>query len=105
MDHGILVPDWPAPPGVRAAVTTRVMDGHSQAPFDRMNLGARCGDETAAVAANRAALVDTLRLPSAPRWLQQVHGIDVFDADSVATPGEPVADAAVSREEASCSRC
>lgn len=98
MDHGILVPDWPAPPGVRAAVTTRRMDGHSQAPFDRMNLGARCGDDTVAVAANRAALVDMLRLPSAPRWLQQVHGIEVFDADSVATSGEPLADAAVSRD-------
>lgn len=98
MDHGILVPDWPAPPGVRAAVTTRRMHGQSHAPFDRMNLGARCGDDAAAVAANRAALVDTLRLPSAPRWLQQVHGIGVFDADSVATPGEPVADAAVSHD-------
>lgn len=98
MDHGILVPDWPAPPGVRAAVTTRRMYGHSQAPFDRMNLGARCGDDAGAVAANRAALVEALRLPSAPRWLQQVHGIDVFDADSVATPGEPLADAAFSHD-------
>lgn len=96
MHHGILVPDWPAPPGVRAAVTTRAMAGRSQAPFDRMNLGARCGDDAAAVAANRAALVETLQLPSPPRWLQQVHGVDVFVADGAA-PGEPVADAAVSR--------
>lgn len=98
MDHGILVPDWPAPPGVRAAVTTRRMGGHSRAPFDRMNLGARCGDEAAAVAANRATLVEALQLPSAPRWLQQVHGIDVVDADCTVVAGEPCADAAVSRE-------
>jgi|SRR5688500_4315229 len=98
MDHGILVPDWPAPPGVRAAVTTRRMDGRSQVPFDRMNLGARCGDDAAAVAANRAALVDALQLPSAPSWLQQVHGIDVVDADCAVVEGEPRADAAVSRE-------
>src|SRR5690606_1275290 len=96
MDRRILVPDWPAPPGVCAAVTTRWMEGHSKAPFDRMNLGARCGDDMAAVAANRAALVDMLRLTSAPRWLQQVHGIDVVDAEAVTTAGEPVADAAVS---------
>lgn len=96
MHHGILVPDWPAPPGVHAAVTTRAMAGHSQAPFDRMNLGARCGDDAGAVAANRASLVEALSLPSAPRWLQQVHGIDVFDADAIDPAGEPVADAAVS---------
>lgn len=95
--RGILVPDWPAPPGVRAAVATREMDGHSRAPFGRMNLGARCGDDAAAVAANRAALVDALRLPSAPIWLQQVHGSVVVDADAAHGPDEPVADAAVSR--------
>jgi hypothetical protein len=98
MDHGILVPDWPAPPGVRAAVTTRRKDGRSRVPFDRMKLGARCGDDAAAVAANRAALVDALQLPSAPSWLQQVHGIDVVDADCAGVEGEPRADAAVSRE-------
>ena len=100
MDPAILVPDWPAPPGVRAAVTTRRMDGHSQAPFDRMNLGARCGDDAVAVAANRAALVEALQLPSPPRWLQQVHGVDVFDADGAATVHDPVADAAISRGDA-----
>lgn len=95
--RGILVPDWPAPPGVRAAVTTRDMDGHSRAPYGRMNLGARCGDDADAVAANRAALADALRLPSTPIWLQQVHGSVVVDADAARGPDEPVADAAVSR--------
>jgi YfiH family protein len=97
---GILVPDWPTPPGIRAAVTTRRMDGHSQPPFDRMNLGARCGDDAAAVAANRAALVEALQLASPPRWLQQVHGIDVVEADRTPVAEEPVADAAVSHGDA-----
>lgn len=98
---GFVIPDWPAPPGVRVAVTTRRLPGHSQPPFDAFNLGARCGDAVAAVAANRAALVDRLQLPSAPRWLRQVHGTGVFDADFDGSAGqgetEPEADAAVAR--------
>lgn len=92
-----IVPDWPAPPTVRAAVTTRHVAGASLPPFDGFNLGARCGDDPDAVAANRAALVDMLALPSAPLWLRQVHGIDVADAHGRACGEEPVADAAVAR--------
>lgn len=92
----ILVPDWPAPARVRAAVTTRRMAGASPAPFDAFNLGAHCGDDPAAVAANRAMLVPLLGLPDAPRWLRQVHGVDVavFDAAAIADD-PPTADAAV----------
>ena len=84
--------DWPAPPGVRALTTTRFGLGVSRPPFDAFNLGARCGDEAAAVAENRRQLEAALRLPSPPRWLKQVHGIDV-----AVEPGsdEPYADAAV----------
>lgn len=91
-----LVPDWPAPGNVHARVTTRAMPGHSRAPFDSLNLGDRCGDEAAAVAANRAALVDLLGLPASPCWLRQVHGAGVWRAESPAPPGDPPeADAAV----------
>lgn len=91
-----IIPDWPAPPNVRTAVTTRHMAGHSRPPFAALNLGARCGDAPEAVAANRAALITALDLPAGPRWLQQVHGIGVFDADAPATADdEPVADAAL----------
>ncbi|MEG3003304.1 MAG: laccase domain-containing protein, partial [Comamonas sp.] len=69
--------DWPAPPGVRALTTTRHGLGISQPPFDRFNLGSRCGDEVDAVAENRRQLHAALRLPSPPRWLRQVHGIAV----------------------------
>lgn len=91
-----LEPDWPAPPTVRAVVSTRFGPGVSAPPFDRCNLGDRCGDDPAAVAANRAALVRTLDLPRPPHWLTQVHGTAVVDVDR---PHEPLprADAAVSR--------
>lgn len=91
-----LTPDWDAPANVRAVVTTRAMSGHSKAPFDGFNLGSRCGDAADAVAANRAALIDTLELPHLPLWMHQVHGIEVFDADAdVVSACEPEADAAI----------
>jgi YfiH family protein len=93
----IVIPNWPAPAGVRAAVTTRRLPGTSQPPFDTFNLGTRCGDAPAAVEANRAALVDALSLPSSPCWLRQVHSTVVFDADAPPCDGEPEADAAVTR--------
>ena len=93
-----LIPDWPAPRGVRAVVTTRRMAGHSLAPYDSMNLGSRCGDVPESVAANRLDLARQLELPTTPSWLRQVHGIAVHDADATLRPDqEPVADAAVAR--------
>ena len=50
-----LIPDWPAPAGVRACVTTRA-GGVSVAPFDSFNLGDHVGDDPVAVAHNRHAL-------------------------------------------------
>lgn len=74
----LIAPDWPAPPGVRALFTTRSFG-------DMRKGGAGC---------------TRLRpmLPAEPRWLTQVHGIDVLDADGAcgATP-EPHADGAVTR--------
>jgi YfiH family protein len=89
---GWIRPDWPAPAAIRALTTTRALPGRSQPPFERFNLGARCGDDPAAVAHNRAQLIALCGLPAPPRWLQQVHGVGV-----VRDPGfdEPVADAAV----------
>lgn len=78
----VLRADWPAPRAVQACTTLRHGAGVSAPPFDRLNLGARCGDDAAAVEANRLALRDLLGLPSRPRWLRQVHGAAVvrFDA-------------------------
>lgn len=84
--------DWPTLPGVRALTTLRYGLGISAKPFDTLNLGARCGDDPDAVVENRRQLADALRLPAPPRWLRQVHGVEV-----VREPGcdEPEADAAV----------
>ena len=101
---GVLDANWPAPSGVQAFTTLRSGPGGSTPPFDRFNLGSRCGDDPLTVDANRRALVETYRLPAAPRWLRQVHGTGVvrFEDDrrpqpveGNATDTEPEADAAV----------
>jgi YfiH family protein len=92
-EPGWLRPDWPAPPGIRAAVSTRLVSGASLPPFEHFNLGGRCGDDPAAVVANRASLIERAGLPAEPFWLRQVHGITVARTDEV----EPEADAAIGR--------
>ena len=96
--EGLVVPDWPAPPNIRAVVTTRHLPGASKPPFDRFNLGVRAGDDAAAVVANRKALGEMLALPEEPRWLRQVHGVAVHDADALLADIDPEADAAVTRQ-------
>jgi len=87
-----LVPDWPSPPLVRALVTTR-SGGVSSGPYASLNLGLRTDDDPAAVAENRARL--RRLLPQSPRWLAQVHGSTVVDADTLTDV--PEADASVAR--------
>jgi YfiH family protein len=65
-------PEWPAPPFVKALVTTRA-SGDMALPGRKL-----------------AGLV-----PQEPVWLRQVHGTKVIDAD--ARPHLPEADAAVAR--------
>jgi len=96
MTESWIFPDWPAPPQVRAAITTRLGPGVSAPPFDRFNLGLRSGDALDAVTANRSALLQSLRLPAEPRWLQQVHGCEVAELGPLPGKAEPQADAAVS---------
>lgn len=93
MSDDILYPDWPAPPNVRALVTTR-QGGVSTAPYTSLNLGDHVGDDPAAVAQNRTLLHH--HLPAEPLWLRQVHGRGVAAADSAT--GIPEADAAVARQ-------
>ncbi len=49
-----IVPEWPAPPNVRALITTR-NGGVSTGPYASFNLGRRSGDDPQAVAANQRA--------------------------------------------------
>jgi YfiH family protein len=86
-------PDWPAPPRVRAFVTTRTVRGHSKPPYGHFNLGLRSGDDETAVNANRAQLVRDLGLPSAPRWIHQVHGDRSLRLTEEIFSGEQMADA------------
>ena len=109
-----VLPDWEAPPQVRAFVTGR-RGGVSRGPWGLsgglaggLNLGARCGDDPVDVAANRARL--NACLPAPPLWLDQVHGATVHVVDAAragalrqrGVPGtglpEPVADAAVTAQ-------
>lgn len=87
-----LLPDWPAPPNVRALSTTR-RGGHGAGPYASFNLATHVGDAAAIVAANRRLLDE--RLPLAPRWLTQVHGTRCVDAETAADGAE--ADASVAR--------
>lgn len=86
-----LIPDWPAPPGVRAVFTTRA-GGVSAAPYDSLNLGSHVGDKPESVAANRALLARATGTQAV--FLNQVHGTAVQLLDA-ATPDGLRADACV----------
>ena len=81
-----IVPDWPAPPNVRALMTTRTgRDGAN------MNLGRSTGSAAADVEHNRVLLAEVCGVESL--WLSQTHGIGVADADGL--PQLVEADAAI----------
>ena len=84
---------WPAPAGVKAAMTTR-LGGVSRAPFDSFNLGDHVGDDPVSVAANRQRLTSLLGVQTV--FLKQVHGIHVEHLQ-VHTPQGAVADACVTQ--------
>jgi YfiH family protein len=90
-----ILPDWPAPPEVRA-LSTRRSGGVSAAPFQSLNLGAHVGDNPEAVAENRRRLRTAVRLPAEPVWLSQQHGTNVLDLDREQD--------AAARADASCTR-
>ena len=74
MSLPLLRPHWPAPPGVRAAMSLRD-GGVSAAPWASLNLGSAVGDDAETVAENRARFAAALG--ARPVWLRQVHGVQV----------------------------
>ena len=79
--HNWIVPQWPVPPTVQTLITTR-FGGVSTGQYASMNLGDTVGDDPQHVRENRRRLC--LHLPSAPCWLQQIHGDAGVEADTVA---------------------
>lgn len=90
--------NWDAPAQVHALTTTR-LGGQSLAPYNGLNLGDHVNDLPEAVSANRQLLMQATGLSRAPQWLQQVHGIDLVEAQAdgqvrtadacfTATPGQ-----------------
>jgi len=74
----LITPDWPAPPRVKSAITTRA-GGISLPPWNTFNLGDHVGDKLEHVATNRDRLRQLLNLAVDPCWLQQVHGTEVVE--------------------------
>lgn len=91
-----VIPGWPAPPGVKALVTTR-SGGVSTGAYGDFNFGDHVGDDPDAVAANRAMLGSLAGLPAEPVWMRQVHGHRCVDLSAWEQGSDiPEADAAVS---------
>ena len=90
-----LLPDWPAPVGVRAVCTTRA-GGVSVPPYNSLNVGSHVGDDAHAVAHNRALLAQALG--AAPVFLAQVHGTALLQLQGQTQPVLPTADGAWTTE-------
>ncbi|MES2998253.1 MAG: peptidoglycan editing factor PgeF [Pseudomonadota bacterium] len=91
----LITPDWPAPPWIKAATTTR-RGGFSDPPFDSLNLSLTVGDNPDSVIQNQKLLKSSLGLPKNPLWLKQVHGNKAVSANSALI--DLVADATYSQE-------
>ena len=96
-DPDWLVPDWPAPAGVGAVMSTRA-GGVSAGAWASLNLRDGVGDDPAAVAANQRRYAQSLG--GVPVWLNQVHGRRVvrLTAASLATDAPEDADASITTE-------
>lgn len=85
--------NWPAPKNITALSTTR-LSGFSTAPYDSNNLGLHVGDHDLHVHQNRQKLIELLKLPNEPVWLEQTHSTVCIIAEHETTRN---ADAAITR--------
>lgn len=80
----MIEPTWPYADRVRAFTTTRE-GGVSGPPYDDFNLADHVGDDEGAVRENRRRLAAALG-GRPVRWLDQVHGTTVVEAEDAAGP-------------------
>jgi polyphenol oxidase len=81
-----ITPQWPAPPNVLALTTMRgVSDGSNCSDgndcYSGFNLAHHVNDDAVRVQRNRDSLQYALGLTQV-QWLEQVHGVDVADANA-----------------------
>ena len=88
-----LLANWPAPANISALATQRAI-GASLPPYNGNNLALHVGDNPQHVQYNRHALVQSLKLPNQPIWLNQTHSTDCIIAEETQ---QRDADAAISR--------
>lgn len=92
----LLIPDWPAPPNVRAVCSSR-LGGCSEGVYASLNLGDHVADAADKVAENRLRYQQMAQMPAPPVWLNQVHGTGVIRLTTTTINGCD-ADAAVTAE-------
>lgn len=96
LQESLIFPNWPAPPPVKACVTTRD-GGVSSGPYKSLNLGLYTEDFPKNVQKNWTLLKEALHLPADPCWLKQVHGTTVISAEKVYN-APPEADASFTKK-------
>lgn len=75
-DPAFIIPDWPAPKGVKAVTTTRA-GGFSASPWNSFNLGGHVDDDPEQVEKNRQKLAELVGLSRSQfRYMDQVHGTE-----------------------------
>ena len=77
--------DWPAATNVKAYTTTRP-GGISTGAYQGLNLGDHVNDVKEHVDENRKRLQDRLSIPAQPKWLNQIHSVNIVDASKVSEP-------------------
>lgn len=85
--------NWPAPKSVNAFATTR-QGGHSEGPYQGLNLAYHVQDNPTHVLLNRQALKAHLNLPSEPVWLNQQHSDRLINIADSSVEEHPKADGA-----------
>ena len=82
----LIRPNWDVPGNVHAVMTTRhapsfMNNAVARSAYGDFNLATHVGDNLTQVQENRQLLVDALKLPTPPIWLEQVHSNTIVKAE------------------------